>query len=282
MSTRRLSIIFIHQNKKSGRKCNKEWESLLNGIVAFDSGRFLRENDIVTLVKEGHNQAADGNSNEAANNDASATIDFIQEIVSTRTQGLSIIITNKPVGIRCVGSFAPTTLQMKTQKHYEQSLGKKLFCHPITKLDTGCSGLCALAISREEIGKLESLSICYTFTILCHGRLPEKWKNGIYAKVPANGVRQWKRQKTSTSGAEDLDSSITLSTTELDLENAILIKPLDELSISGVEEQSEQYISTLTASSRHDDGRLANVVPYILRKLGFPVVNDNTRLCQGK
>ena len=253
----------------------KNGRVFVNGIVAFDSGRFLRENDIVTLVKEGHDQAADGNSNEAANTDASATIDFIQEIVSTRTQGLSIVIANKPVGIRCVGSFAPTTLQMKTQKHYEHSLGIELFCHPITKLDTGCSGLCALAISREEIGNLESLSICYTFTILVHGRLPETWKNGIYAKVPANGVRQWKRQKTATScGAEDLDSSITLATTELDLENAILFKPLDELSISGVEEQSEQYISTLTASSRHDDGRLANVVPYILRKLGFPVVND--------
>ena len=261
------------KSKSQVENAIKNGRVFVNGVVAFDTGRVLRENDVVTLVNEEHDPAADGNSDEVPNN--VSVVQFEKEIASSRTQGLSIVIANKPVGMRCVGSFASTTLQMKTQKHYECSRGiEKLFCHPVTKLDTGCAGLCALAISQEDIGNLDSLRVCYTFTTLVHGRLPETWKNGIYAKTPTNGVRQWKRQKKETNGAEDLDPSITLSTTELDLENAIFIKPVDVLSISGTEEQNDQFVSTLTASSRHDDGRLANVIPYVLRKLGHPVVND--------
>jgi hypothetical protein len=248
----------------------------VNRLVAFDTGRILRENDIITLVKREHNKAADGNSHEVAN-DASLTIRFVQEIASTRTQGLSIVIANKPVGIRCVGSFSSITLEMKTKKHYECSRGvEKLYCRPLTKLDTGCAGLCALAISPEIIEDLDSLNICYNFTVLVHGSTPETWKKGIYAKIPTNGVRQWKRQRTedNCADADDQKSSITLSSTVLDLEGAISIKFLDMLSISEADGQDEQCISTLTVSSRHDEGRMANVIPYILRKLGYPVVND--------
>ncbi len=264
---------------KSKSQCEnaiKNGRVFVNRLVAFDTGRILRENDIVTLVKGEHNKAADSNSDEVANN-ASVTIRFVQEITSTRTQGLSVVIANKPVGIRCVGSFSSTTLEMKTQKHYECSRGvQKLFCRSLTKLDTGCAGLCALAISPESIDQkdLELLNICYNFTVLVHGSTPETWKKGIYAKVPTNGVRQWKRQKTEDNRVDDHDSSITLSTTALDLDNAVCIKLLDTLSISEAEGQDEQCISTLTVSSRHDEGRMANVIPYILRKLGYPVVND--------
>ena len=265
---------------KSKSQCEnaiKNGRVFVNRLVAFDTGRILRENDIVTLTKREHNKAADGNSDDVANN-GSAAIRFIREISSSRTQGtLSIVIANKPVGIRCVGSFSSTTVEMKTQKHYECSRGvEKLFCLPLTKLDTGCTGLCALALSTESIDQkdLESLNICYNFTVLVHGKTPETWKKGIYAKVPTNGVRQWKRQKTDDNGADEHDSSITLSTTALDLDNAIFINSLDTLSILDAEEQDEQCISTLTVSSRHDEGRMANVIPYLLRKLGFPVVND--------
>ena len=262
------------KSKSQVENAIKNGRVFVNGLAAFDTGRFLKENDIVSLVKEEHNQAADDNNDEVAKN--ASVIKFVQEIPSTQTRGLSIVIANKPVGVRCVGSFASTTLEMKTQKHFACSRGvERLFCHPLTKLDTGCHGLCALAISPKEMDeKLESLRICYDFTVLVHGRVPETWKTGIYAKIPTNGVRQWKRRKTDTAGAEDNDSSITVSRSELGLESAVFIKPLDMLSISGVEQQEEQCISTLIARSRHDDGRLANVIPYILRKLGYPVVND--------
>jgi hypothetical protein len=168
---------------------------------------------------------------------------------------------------------------MKTKKHYERSRHvKTLFCHPLTKLDTGCGGLSAVAISPSPISEADlesSLNIRYNFTVLVHGKTPETWKCGVYAKVPANGVRQWKRQKTVDNDVEvDNGSSITISTETLDLENAVLIKSLDVLSIPQAGEQDEQFISTLSISSGHDDGRLANVIAYILRKLGYPVVND--------
>lgn len=260
------------KSKSQVENAIKNGRVFVNGLQAFDTGRFLRENDIVALVKEEQNQTADDNNDEVVNN--ASVIKFVQEIPSTRTQGLSIVIANKPVGVRCVGSFASTTLEMKTQQHYECCRGvEKLFCRSLTKLDTGCNGLCALAISSEQIDEnLESLSISYDFTVLVHGRVPDTWKTGIYTKIPTNGVRQWKRRKTENH--ENHDSSITLSKSELDLESAIFIKSLDMLSISGAEQQDEQCISTLIARSRHDEGKLANVIPYILRKLGYPVVND--------
>lgn len=244
----------------------------VNRHVVLDTGRFVRENDVVTLVKS----EPVGNSGEGPNDSSGTNIRFVREIASHKTEGLSIVIANKPVGIRCVGSFSSTTLEMKTQKHYENSRGvEKLFCSPLTKLDIGCSGLCALAISPSSIHQkaLESLNICYNFTVLVHGSTPNTWKSGIYARVPINGVRQWKRQKKADCGEKvDHDSSISLSTTALDLHNAILVKSVDMLSIPGAEE--EQFISTLTISSSHDEGKMANVIPYILRKLGYPVVND--------
>eukprot|EP00984_Skeletonema_dohrnii_P030831 scaffold22661_cov157-Skeletonema_dohrnii-CCMP3373.AAC.1 len=261
---------------KSKSQCEtaiKNGRVFVNRLVAFDTGRLLRENDIVALVKEERNQAAGGGSNDQVAN--ASVIKFVQEIASTQTPGLSIVIANKPVGVRCVGSFASSTLEMKAQKHYECYRGvEKLFCRPLTKLDTGCAGLCALAISPEPIPDLESLNVCYNFTVLVHGQVPETWKDGIYAKVPTKGVRQWKRQKTEDSGADDHDSSTTLSTTAIDLDNAIFINSLDVLSISGAEQQDEHCISTLSVSSCHDEGRMANVIPYILRKLGYPVVCD--------
>ena len=269
---------------KSKSQCQdaiKNGRIFLNRQVVLDTGRFVRENDVISLVKDSASTAVKGkddNSDEGSKS-SSAVISFVREIESHRKEGLSLVVANKPVGVRCVGSFSTTTLEMKTKKHYERSRHiETLFCRPLTKLDTGCGGLCAIAISPSLISEADlesSLNIRYNFTVLVHGKTPETWKSGVYAKVPANGVRQWKRQKTVDNDVEvDNGSPITISAEALDLGNAVLIKSLEALSIPQAGDQDEQFISTLSISSGHDDGRLANVIAYILRKLGFPIVND--------
>ena len=122
-----------------------------------------------------------------------------------------------------------------------------------------------------------SLKVLYTFTALVHGHPPEEWKRGVFVQVPTEGLRQWKRQKTtqqesSVETGGDVDSvsnSIATSSRELDLDNALFIQCHDSLTVEG-----EQKISTLTIQSRFDDGRLSNVISYVLRKLSYPVVND--------
>ena len=265
------------KSKSQGENAIKNGRVFVNRLVALDTGRFLRENDIVTLVKEDNNKKGNQAANDEVANNASSDIKFVQEIASTKSPGLSIVIANKPVGVRCVGTFASTTLEMKTKKYYECSRdANELYCQPLTKLDTGCAGLCVLAISPEPINpsSLDSIKICYNFTVLVHGSVPQNWKNGIFASVPRNGVRQWKRQKTETIVSDDQEASITLSETALDLDNAIKISSLDTLSISGETRENEQCVSTLIVSSCHDEGRMANVIPYMLRKLGYSVVND--------
>ena len=169
---------------------------------------------------------------------------------------------------------------MIVQKHVSSSLGNiNISCHPVSKIDTGCSGLCVLAVGGvlkiDTMALNNSLKVLYTFTALVHGHPPEEWKRGVYVQVPTEGLRQWKRQKTTqqeSRDAHDVDSvsnSITVSSTELDLTNALFIQCHDSLTVEG-----EEKISTLTIQSRFDDGRLSNVISYVLRKLSYPVVND--------
>ena len=200
--------------------------------------------------------------------------------VASKLKDVTTEMAFKPVGIRCVGSFSPNTLEMIIKKHAECSRGmKQLFCHPVSKLDTGCEGLCVLAVALSKIDEnfLRSLRVMYTFDVLVHGQPPEAWNRGVYVQVPTEGLRQWKMQKTSQQedNADDIDStdstrvSQAISSTALDLDGALFIECHDSLQL-----ENQQHVSTLTVKSSFDNGRLANVISHVLRKLGHPVVND--------
>ena len=79
--------------------------------------------------------------------------------------------------------------------------------------------------------------------------------------------RNWKRQKTDGDETPPLDTTQT----KLNLDDALFIECIDTYCIPNT---TDNYISTLEIRSGHDDGRLANTISYILRKLGYPVVND--------
>ena len=206
---------------------------------------------------------------------------FVKKIVC-RSNDRAIHIVYKPVGIRCVGSFSTTTLEMIVKKQSEESSNDLVFCQSLTKLETGVAGLCALIVStaKIDIATLNSLRIVYTFNVLVHNCPPEDWKAGVYVEVPTAGVRQWKKNNTdqheSSSGDVVVKNSetslVATSSTPLDLHGALFIHVLDSFQVN------DQVLSTLVVKSSYDDGRLANAISYVLRKLGYPVVND--RFCK--
>lgn len=254
---------------KSKSQCEvaiKKGRVFINRKVAIDSSRIVRENDVISLVEE-----YDSNYSQALNeNDCNDDSRLVKEISSLGNKNCTIIeVVYKPVGIRSIGSFNTNTLEMITKKNAERRRGtKEIYCHPISKIDTGCAGLCVLVTSTSTVDKaaLDSIKVLYTFTALVHGQLPEQWKDGVYVQIPKDGKRQWKRQKTEQHG---LNSTTEVSSKELDLNDALFIKCIDTLRVD-----EQQFLSTLTIQSRFDDGRLANVISYVLRKLGYCMVND--------
>ena len=259
---------------KSKSQCEeaiKKGRVFVNRAVALDSGRIVREGDTVSLTAiHKHSTCSKDTENEKSD------IQVVREI-QLQNKGITLHVAYKPVSIRCVGSFSPNTLEMKMKKRVDYIHGtKSMFCHPMSKLDTGCAGLCVLAVSATKIAEkdVSSVKVLYTFDVLVHGAPPEHWKaSGIYAQVPLEGLRQWKRQKTNQQQSTgdnppDALSSIVTSQSTLDLDGALYIQCSDSLQID------EQHISTLKVQSRFDSGRLANVISYVLRKLGYPVVND--------
>lgn len=236
----------------------------------------MRENDVVSLIQDF----------EPAENGRTTTIGCenfdvrIVKEVTSKCKDITIEMVFKPVGTRCVGSFSPNTLEMIIKKHAEYNRGvKQIFCKSVSKLDTFCEGLCVLVVSPLKIDEhcLRSLKVVYTFDALVHGQPPEEWKRGVFIQVPTEGLRQWKMQKTKQqeNNADNVESigitsiSQTPSSTALDLDGALFIKCHDSIQFD-----NQQQISTLTVKSSFDNGRLANVISYVLRKQGHPVVND--------
>ncbi|KAL7531737.1 hypothetical protein ACHAWF_003890, partial [Thalassiosira exigua] len=259
---------------KSKSQCEgaiKKGRVFVNQEVALDSGRIVRENDVVTLVEE-YEPVNDAQTKDEIGRIEDSEVRFVKELTSLNSQ-VALEVVYKPVGIRCAGSFSPNTLEMITKTNVEHKRGTSgTFCHAISKLDTGCAGLCLVAISPTKITEteLKSLTVLYTFTALVHGRFPDKM---CTVKAPTTGLRQWKRQRTDQNenkyNAEDGEPIfVATSNTDLNLENALLIKCEDTLQVA------EQHMSTLSVQSRFDSGRLANVISFVLRKLGYPVVND--------
>jgi hypothetical protein len=233
----------------------------------------VRENDVVTLVEkcEPMNNNV-GTSTSLMDNMASGA-KIIKKITSDNFGTSSLVVAFKPVGMRCVGQFSSGTLEMTTKSHFENLYGGiNLICQAISKIDTGCAGLCVLTIgdSRTNDTSLR-IQVVYTFTVLVHGSPDESWKTGVYISISKSGIRNWKKQKRDEVPSNSAPMVTTQST--LELHDALFIRCQDTYQIrDGV--LPTNTVSTLSIQSSHDDGRLANVISYTLRKLGFPVVND--------
>jgi len=256
---------------KSKSQCEgaiKKGRVFVNRQVALDSGRIVREGDVVSLAKD---YVHADSAHETIDRHSDSGVRVVREM-SFKNDEITIKVVYKPVGVRCVGAFSPDTLEMITKRLVEGNLGaKSVCCRSVSKLDTGVQGLCVLLVGPSKnmsAEALRSLRVSYTFTALVHGNPPDEWREGTYVDVPTEGLRQWKRQKRDAEHAREEASPIKTSSQALDLDDALFVTCIDSLQIG------EQHIATVTVTSRFDHGRLGNVISFVLRKLGHPVVND--------
>jgi len=284
---------------KSKKQCTEVIKSgriYVNGTAATDSGRIVLENDIISLIEATVQEDTIPASKECEGQKLQENLGVkILEDRPLENQSLSssrLVVAYKPVGIRVVGSFSPNTLEMIITKKMsaKSSNSQKLACVPVSKLDTGCAGLCLLVVAKTitEAAIPPALQVTYKFIVLVHGTVPDEWQAGIYVKLLKNGERKWKRQKTDTDilernegrgvvdPHENTKEEIGISKSELDLEDSLLITCIDTL--TSADNGNKTTLSTLSIQSKHDSGRLCSVISFVLRKLGYPVVND--RFCK--
>jgi len=290
----------LSKHIKSKKECMdaiKIGRIYVNSAVATDSSRIIRENDIITLIedsvliREGSSETF--KEHEKQNEEGNLGVKVLNEIpLDKQRPSYRLVVAYKPVGIRVVGSFSPNTLEMiikKLSENSRDSKQKEVSCAAVSKLDTGCAGLCVLILANSisEATIPPTVEVTYNFTTLVHGTVPDEWKDGIYVRLPKNGTRKWKRQKADKDNLEILEGTdvdpkgnpkedIEISKSQLDLEHSLFISCIDSLRSTGNE--NETALSTLVVRSKHDSGRLCSVISFALRKLGYPVVND--RFCK--
>jgi 16S rRNA U516 pseudouridylate synthase RsuA-like enzyme len=281
---------------KSKKQCIEVIKSrriYVNGAAATDSSRIILENDTISLIEATVQEDAIPASKECEGQKLQENLGV--KVLEDRPLEKSVsssrlVVAYKPVGIRVVGSFSPNTLEMITKNIFEKtSNSQKVACVPVSKLDTGCAGLCLLIVAKAipEATISPALQVTYKFIVLVHGTVPDEWRGGIYIKLLKNGERKWKRQRTGTDileknegkGAdphENIKEGIGISKSELDLEDSLLVTCIDTLTSADIGNKTK--LSTLSIHSKHDSGRLCSVISFVLRKLGYPVVND--RFCK--
>eukprot|EP00804_Cyclotella_cryptica_P004109 CCRYP_016854-RA/>CCRYP_016854-RA protein AED:0.00 eAED:0.00 QI:854/-1/1/1/-1/1/1/645/441 len=261
---------------KSKRQCEdaiRQGRVFVNQNVAIDTSRIVRENDVVTLVEKYESTNNNVVPSSSLKDEMASGAKIIKKLSSDERGKSSLVVAFKPVGMRCAGQFASDTLEMTTKSHFENIYGlANLYCQALSKIDTGCAGLCALTIGDSRTSDTSGqIHIVYTFTVLVHGSPDETWRTGVYTSIPKNGCRNWKKQKRDEVACNS-DTIVTTQST-LELCDALFIHCRDTYQIKDGSSPSNT-VSTLSIQSSHDDGRLANVISFTLRKLGFPVVND--------
>ncbi len=251
----------------------------INNLVALDSSRILKIDDVVTLRNDDKGNLC------LVEPPKSHGVDIVK-VIPTTHPSIKIIVAYKPVGIRTIGTFSSQTLEMiVTQLLVQQESKNDVSCNSLSKLDTGCSGLCVLLAAVTEIVSLERSDLIsdikYTFTALVHGSVPAYWDKGMYIKVPETKSRQWSNNNNSSSNCADSDEQfrVEVSPTPKVEGNWLFIKCQDRFSYCDyLQPHASSNLSTLTVKSNFDAGRLSNLLCFLLRKTGFPVVND--RFCK--
>ena len=267
----------------------------VNKSLALDSGRILTTGDVITLIDKTKDVP---DLPEQSNHGVE-----IIRVIPTCKRNIKIVVAFKPVGVRTIGAFSSQTLEMIVTR----LLGKKkscleILCNSITKLDTGCAGLCVLTAETREKDRISNessseiiMDINYEFTALLHGSVPSDWDDGVFTKIPGSGSRRWKNKRNDLNlnntlmednSSYDLDCKYPSEDDNLGLPGTLMLEgdsvfiKCNERYDHSVNDQLElsSYLSTVTIKSSLDSGRLSNSLCFLFRKAGFPVVND--RFCK--
>jgi hypothetical protein len=232
--------------KRSRKACElliKDGHVFMDGEVTQDTGRILRTGVQVSMRVV----------------DASSGSQHVTKLANAPTIRIvaswspSLTVVWKPVSMRTIGSFDVSTL--------EQSFARQSDCSykSLSKLDTGCSGLCVL---QKEKNSNERFSIRHTFTALVHGHVPLEWIAGeVSVELPTGAMRRW--------GKRTLDESEKCSLSNKTIAHVRCSEQTDADSSQGIPK-----LSTVTVSTDSEASGLGSVICFYLRKAGYPVVGD--------
>ncbi len=311
----RQNEMSVSKHIKSKNHCEsmiKSGQVLVNDEIVLDSSRILKTHDIVTLIDISKSTSLSSSDKILKKNKPIQDHGVKIVKVTPYLDSAKIIVAFKPVGIRTVGCFSDTTLEMIVRSLVIQSESLpshiEVICHSITKLDTGCAGLCVLIVTVGQSGQLRTntggvadedrFQLNYEFTALVHGKVPTSFDTGVFLKIPENnGSRRWnKKEKAMNKNSDDTITSGTNEATSLESEGKIEISTIageagnwisvqctDRFDYHNKEHGNESKritatVSTVVLKSSFDSGRLSNLLCFLLRKIGYPVVND--RFCK--
>jgi hypothetical protein len=263
---RQSSVNDLGLSKIQCEKMIKSSLVMLNGVAVVDSGRILRKGDRIAILA-----APAGRSLETT----TATAVKIHHKTDT------VAVAYKPVGMRTIGSFSDRTLEMVISAQTGETFTS------VSKLDTGCAGLCIL---QRNFATVEEVS--HVFTALVHGHVPDDW-NGLSVYLPIENMRRWQKGGDSDQGslAEATVSAHHLSTGNECLDSSGKNGGHMSESCDGDGESVALHVlektrnnaetpalSTVRIVTSCKAGGLCSAVCFLLRKRGHPVVND--RLCR--
>jgi 23S rRNA-/tRNA-specific pseudouridylate synthase len=205
----------------------------VNSQVVTDNSRILKIGDSIRVLES----VTSTPSVAPVNNPPTVEVLF---------QEHSLVVAFKPVGMRTLGSFSDTTMEMNISSQVGTPYKS------ISKLDTGCPGLCVL-MHRDESANVE---VTHVFTALVHGCVSEEWNQRTEMDLPVESMRRWRNSGDKRS-LDDISTSET-----------IILQCLE----------STASLSTIQIETSSKSSGLCNAICFLLRKNGHPVVND--RFCK--
>lgn len=220
---RRLRWFLQHQyfSGKSKNACQRvcsQGQVLVNGEVVTDSGRILHRGWKVNVIGE---------------------VARSPEEVKVLAMWDPLVVVQKPVGMRTVGSFEGTLEYI-----FSRQSGKGY--RSLSKLETGIGGLCLLGPPGTKISSPTS-----TLTALVHGIVnPTIWVDRN-VKIPLDNLRRW--------------GSVSANGTSC------------PATISVVGKSSKKACCSVSTLQIQVDGSIpavASAVSFFLRHQGHPVVGD--------
>jgi len=278
----------LHHSKINGYEFSKRLAEstikaglvLINGRIALDSSRVLKDQDRVDIVEgeevEEGKRGCTKNTVQKLKSRNSTKI----EIVKRSSSSSEWLVAVKPAGMRTKG-YNPGTLETSVS---EQE-GGHFVC--LSSLETSCPGLCVLVNTAKEISNSTSqphrhknqISIRHFLLILVHGELPvEKWYPSRTVQLALEP--KWRQKKINKKRKQISDSSSKL---EEQSKKSVSIDITPREFMTTAIQSPEQNNGNETAKAETSLSTLQVITPepssssicHFFREEGYPVVGDS-------
>jgi 23S rRNA-/tRNA-specific pseudouridylate synthase len=228
--------------KQSENRITSGCVSLNNAIVK-DSSRIVRQNDAVEVRQLCYSE---------------------QHRVDIIHREDDWVVVMKLVGMRTLGTFSEETLERTVSRQLNQPYSS------LSKLDTGCAGLCVLTKDQPSSGASPP-SLKNVFTALVHGNVEAKETT---LSMQSGSSRRWKRGRRSLDEVQEGDPD--------DTEDFVPSNAQDEqtIHVSCSERTDGDSVQLSTLKITATSNVRVDAICYALRKQGNPVVND--RFCRNE